>query len=304
MTRLDILFKKIRDSFTGQDLQTIILFVVIVVFIVFLLISPVIINLLWKRRMRKTAEKQYKDLVELFQLDSGDEMVLEKLCIFLKNPWKKYLLLTNPRTYLAALHKLYKDIDKFRSDEQALSQKILNIEYEQFQKPESTWQFRKNHQLIIIYNNRTCFARIKSSDQTSFSCELASKKYKLASGDQVLLLYPYGNGLAVGNTVIDQINEDKIKMVAVDMDPPDDIDYKDLKVDVFVKRVTAGSKMIPAELRQIHGLDFYLSIQEHKLKRQNDIKIFFAKEKGSVPVNAEVISSRKKQIIAGTGYFI
>ncbi|MBN1646549.1 MAG: hypothetical protein JW874_00830 [Spirochaetales bacterium] len=302
MTSLDLLFRKIRDSFSVQDTQTIIMVLVVFLFTVLLLLSPLLLRRLWKRKIRRRAIDQYRALADLYRLDGDDEKVLEQLSQHLRNPWKKYLLITNPRTYMEVLHRLKRDFETFTANEQKLAQKLQDRNYDQFRCPDSTMQFQQNHQIIIIDRNRTLVARITASDDTAFECERVSGHTAVSSGSQVLLLYPYGNGLAVGNTVIEALKGNRIKLLAVDMDKPADIDYEDLDVPVYIRKVTLGTSPVPAILKHIKGYDFILKVEEERLKKRSDIKIFFLPEKGSVPVNAEVTARRKARVVATAGY--
>ena len=304
MDRISIILKQIRESFYVTDTQIIFFFVVIICFAAALIIAPIIISSMWKRGVRDRARALYEEQVEYFQLDGDEEKIIDRLSRYLKYPWKKYLLITNPRAYVSALKNMYAEYERFKTVERALSQKILTDEHDQNQMPAHTSQFRKNHQIILICENKPIIARIAEIDDSGFLCEYERGSQNLRPGMSALLLYPYGNGLAVGTSVVDKTKDANIKLIAADMDTPEQIDYSHFSIPVYVRKVSLKSGFIHAQLRQISGMEFFLQVTGHSLKKGDDVKIYFSKEKGSVPVNAEITVSRKAQVIADAGYFI
>ena len=304
MENTNTLLRQIRESFLVSDTQIVLFFIVIACLVIVFSAAPFIISFVLKKGVHKRAQNHYEELVEYYQLDGDDEKILERLSRYLKHPWKKYLLISNPRAYISAMNRMYKEFEIFGASAQTLSQKIILDEHDQNQQPLNTGQFRKNHQIILISENRPAIARILSVAPDGFVCETERGSRNLSAGLSVLLLYPYGNGLALGESVIDKVSESKIKLIAADMDDPSQIEYDNLAVPVFLRKISLGSGFVPARLRSISKWQFSFQVTGNAFKKHDDIKIYFSQDKGSVPVNAEIIVSRRSQIVADAGYFI
>jgi hypothetical protein len=273
------------------------------------------------RKTRKKALELYQEQLDFYNLNEDDKKVLDQLSNYLRHPWKKYLLITNPRTYVEALRKMKIDLDLFKEHQEKLAGKLEGRKYIQSRCPVSSAEFRINHQIVLLANDNVCLAEIIAADDEVFSCKKISGESDWDEEGQITFLYPYGNGLSAGVTTLlgndgeneaenqneddseDDNNSEVFQLKAVDLASPADLEYNSLDVEVFVRKITTASLLVPGRLQKIKGCKLHLEIDQHKLKVHNDIKVFFSPVKGAVPVNAEIASVRRNRIIVDTGYF-
>ena len=298
-----MLLESFREAFAVNTVQVWLFLLCCLAFLALLIISPFIIKAAWKRKVKKRTEEKYRLLADIHNLGPEDEIVLNKLSAYLKDPRKKYVLITNARAYLAALESYIAEYKRFRIDERALCQKLEIAGDMQYSIPENTAFFKTGCQLVIMTGEKSYVTRVLAVEENSFITEGTFDPYVIKPGTDIILLYPFGNGLTVGDTVVDKVKDNKIKLVGTDMEKPENIEYYNLNVKVHIRNIDSGSGYIEAVLKSIVGKEFNIKAEKHNFKRRDDIKIFFSSEKGSVPVNAEIVAVKKKHIIADTGYF-
>ena len=120
------LFSIIRKDFVKTDSDIFITILLAVSFFTMLVLSSWLINFINKKRIVDKYRDTYRGKIREMDLTINEIDLINKLSAFLKQPWKKYLLLTNYHTFIKCRNKYNSETDDDNRFIESLENKILN----------------------------------------------------------------------------------------------------------------------------------------------------------------------------------
>ncbi len=183
--------------------EIIITIIIILSFILFLIVYYLLQQRKIRRQTAKRSQELYDEAVQGLDLSPSDESLIEEMSQFLKEPVKKYLIITNQVTFNACASQL---LEKTAVPEESISALRVKLGFNrrtENKMPRSTADLPPGASVLLKNNKgKTLKAKILPPKTEAFRLMSRDAAQGFTSGTPVSIYYPHHSGIIRFNSHI------------------------------------------------------------------------------------------------------
>lgn len=279
----DEFFREIAESFNRTPKEIIIFISVILVIIGLAVILNIIKRITARNKLTLAVNERYEKYIVKYSLTKPELDLIDRMSRFLKNPLKKYLLLTNPHTFNTCFHLLSRQEKVDNQIRMSFYKKLGFNRFDPYQVPGSSNDIAEGTPAKLLSKDRQTVINGSIIRQLpdAIVFESLNSLIEFSNDDKVLLITHNYTGLygfktrilkAENNTIYAAHSEDIIRT--------QHREYFRKKIYLPILLRLEGSKEEPdhAYIRNLSAGGLSVTNPGKKYSKEDDLSLFFHKK--------------------------
>ena len=262
-------------------------------FIIFLLLFSLIMKRTENARVRAAGQRRYKERIREIDLTINELDVLDQLALYLRKPWKKYLLVTNENTFLNCCEKLKEEGGDYPDNlVERISRKAGFSKTGELPASAGTGNLSEGMPVKVEYDSgRLCNARVIQVRKDAFTLE---GKALVSTTAPVVVHIPHRTGLLAFQTrALGPVTEGSLELRHSEIVPEKrwgELGRKSREFSVYVKTDKKESLPMKTVLYRVTSRGAYIENPEGALSKKDDVMILLtkARQPGGTWINGEI----------------
>jgi hypothetical protein len=262
-------------------------------FILFLLLFSLILKKTENARVQAAGLRRYNERIREIDLTINELDFLNQLALYLRKPWKKYLLVTNENTFLNCCEKLKEEGAEYPVNLiERIERKAGFSKNGELPASAGTRNLSEGMPVKVEYDSgRLCNARVTKVREEVFSLE---GEALVSTKAPVVVHIPHRTGLLAFETrTVGPIKEGRLELRHSETVPEKrwgELGRKSRDFTVYVKADGKESVPMKTVLYRVSARGAYIENPDGALSRKDDVRILLtnSRQPGGTWVNGEV----------------
>lgn len=274
-TVLDAIRKALNATTRTEELTFL---TIIISIIVIFSILALILKGTQRRKTRITVRNRYEKLIRKLNLTINELDLVDELTAYLKDPAKKYLLLTNRGTFRHAAQQL-SEASTIRTDLlDSLSAK-LGFSHNTDQTPDHTTRALQANSAVklVLDNGETADADIYSVSEANLLLKTDEILNRISQGDEIELFSCSYSGIAFYRLKVNKVKEN---LIEVNHEMESDPEKKKVRLKVYIQSEDEDFQDHQESELLLLSQDAAVirNTKEHELHPEEDIRVYLSND--------------------------
>lgn len=301
--RLEALLDRFSTGFGATRLDIILFAAAIIAIIAFLIASYVFIRRREQRRLSRAIESKNDRLFARYRPDQRERALLDDLSVYLKDPRKQYLLLSNSSTFAACLQKLRADGEVDSEAVRSLQNKLGFDLRRQIHRLSTTADLPVGIPVILEpEGGHRINARLTEQGTDTFAVKTTDAVRLPSSGVRANVYTHDPRGVFAFSTTVVRTEDGTVNLKhSRSLRHAQRRKYyrRRMRAPIVVRREDSSEKPKPTVLLDLGGGGASLRNPDSLLEKGDDVRIYLSRgPRDWLPINGEVVRLSRNGAVA------